>query len=736
MNDGGAGGGRHRERVAQRQAELRRGDLEHVARPGRQLRGKAERGGAEHVHMQIARAPERGVFEMVVLEICDRVRHVLLARQERLVEDHRIAAQDARAALDMRGQRAEPQLRAEARRAEFRMGEEQIVDPFRHMIGELVGEAEAEAVRHAVGADHIETGDLRLLAAVEGEGGRGQRVARRHGLGPGALVEPFGLHPDAARGGLAALEPHAEHLHRVGELLGGAGVHRVARRRRAEMRQAGAAQIHPRGLGVAHRHVDRPGGEQRRQVHRLAARGQQIGKARPGRDRRLGKRVGRVQPGQQPRLRALADDHTAGFQLAQEGHGSALLSLVVDVEDHRGEQHQALDHLLVVDADAHDRHAVVHHPHDEGADDRADHLAGAARGRGAADEHRRDHVKLEPVAALRRRGVQPRGKDQPGQRGKKAHVDEGEEGQPLGLDPRELGRLGVAAERVDPPADHRVLGDKGVDQCQHCHRDQHVGQAAEGGELVAQEQQRADDDEGAQPEHVRGLAHRAITGLARAPLQPGPDDRHRGDDAERHAQQVQVALAEQRARGIGQAGREDVGDEARRQHLERHRERPDRLPVQQPQRGAAEHQHPGQRDDEGRDLPIGDPIALRRADHHAEHQRDHDRDRHRQVVFDDQHCREGTDEAHHRAHRQVDVARDDDDQHPERHDDDVAVLQEQVGDVDRAHQRARGHDLEEQHDRDQGDQQAVIAHVRFQIGLQRAAVRDGPGGLHRHFLTP
>ena len=142
-----------------------------------------------------------------------------------------------------------------------------------------------------------------------------------------------------------------------------------------------------------------------------------------------------------------------GFLLESHVPTSTLLLLVVDVEDHRGEQHQALDDLLLVDADAHDRHAVVHHAHDEGADHRADDLADAAGHRGAADENRGDHIQFEGHAGLGRRGVEPRGEDQSGQRRQHAHVDEGQEGQPFGLDARQFGRLLVAAERIDAPPD-------------------------------------------------------------------------------------------------------------------------------------------------------------------------------------------------------------------------------------------------------------------------------------------
>ena len=80
------------------------------------------------------------------------------------------------------------------------------------------------------------------------------------------------------------------------------------------------------------------------------------------------------------------------------------------------------------------------------------------------------------------------------------------------------------------------------------------------------------------------------------------------------------------------------------------------------------------------------------------------------------HRRHRADEAGDRADRQVDVARHDDQQHAQRHDDDVAVLQDQVGHVDRLEQRAVGGELEEHHDGQQRQQQRIVA----DIGLDEA----------------
>src|SRR5205807_8763519 len=58
--------------------------------------------------------------------------------------------------------------------------------------------------------------------------------------------------------------------------------------------------------------------------------------------------------------------------------------------------------------------------------DRAADPSDTAIGGGATDEAGRDDVELEAQPRLRRRGVEPRGEDQAGQRRQHAHVDEGD----------------------------------------------------------------------------------------------------------------------------------------------------------------------------------------------------------------------------------------------------------------------------------------------------------------------
>src|SRR5579859_1212478 len=80
--------------VAQRKDEGIRFDFEDVAclrlHPG----AEGKRGGAEEMDMDIARAAEAGIFEMMRLQVGDGVAHIVFAGKEGLVEDALIAAAD------------------------------------------------------------------------------------------------------------------------------------------------------------------------------------------------------------------------------------------------------------------------------------------------------------------------------------------------------------------------------------------------------------------------------------------------------------------------------------------------------------------------------------------------------------------------------------------------------------------------------------------------------------------
>src|SRR3712207_6584063 len=104
--------------------------------------------------------------------------------------------------------------------------------------------------------------------------------------------------------------------------------------------------------------------------------------------------------------------------------GRAGAPLVVDVEGHGQQQHQALDHRLDGLVDTHELHAVAHDGHDQTADHGTDHGAHTAGDGRAADEGRGDRVELEHVARAGLGAVGPRREDDAGDRGQEAHVDE------------------------------------------------------------------------------------------------------------------------------------------------------------------------------------------------------------------------------------------------------------------------------------------------------------------------
>src|SRR3990167_6837652 len=109
------------QRIDQRQAEFGRADLEHIARLGFHTGCERERPRAVAMHVHIARPAELAVFEMMPLEIVDRVGHVGFAGEKWLLEDDLLAAPDPRRPANILRQRAKQDLRPEGTWPELRM---------------------------------------------------------------------------------------------------------------------------------------------------------------------------------------------------------------------------------------------------------------------------------------------------------------------------------------------------------------------------------------------------------------------------------------------------------------------------------------------------------------------------------------------------------------------------------------------------------------------------------------
>ncbi|MNL06275.1 hypothetical protein D3C87_1269080 [compost metagenome] len=158
----------------------------------------------------------------------------------------------------------------------------------------------------------------------------------------------------------------------------------------------------------------------------------------------------------------------------------------------------------------------------------------------------------------------------------------------------------------------------------------------------------------------------------------------------------------------------DIGNETRTDRRECRRKRPDRLSLGDRDGRATKDQHAGQGDNERRHAPNRHPVTLRCTNQRTCRQADHRYGEEVQSILNHQHGGQRADHADHRTDREVDVAADDHHQHAQRHDHDVAVLQQQVGQVEWLHQRPAGGHLEEHHDDDQRGQKTVFTRAALE----------------------
>ena len=81
-------------RIAQRNTEIGNLYFEHISFFGLDAIGKGKCRRSEHVDMNVTRLPKKIVFEVMVFEIGEGVRHVVFARQEFFLEYDGVATSD------------------------------------------------------------------------------------------------------------------------------------------------------------------------------------------------------------------------------------------------------------------------------------------------------------------------------------------------------------------------------------------------------------------------------------------------------------------------------------------------------------------------------------------------------------------------------------------------------------------------------------------------------------------
>ena len=369
----------------------------------------------------------------------------------------------------------------------------------------------------------------------------------------------------------------------------------------------------------------------------------------------------------------------------------------------------------------------------ERAVDRAD----AAGERGAADNRRRDHVKLVELAEHVGRGVEARRIDAGGDPRQRAHQRKDENCDLLGVDAGKLGGFRVAADGVDIAAKPGAPGEEGHDEAGD-ERDQHRNRVSGGNEQSAFR-------------HGDIVVGRVF---CRHPLRPGigVDDRGRAEDEEAADNRDDIfgphrPLREteprpplpSRVQAEHDACAADRGQRPTRPRSDRavrasaHQreavvERGDGLTRRHPPGGAAPEQLRAQSDNEGWNAEIGDQGSVEGPDRRADRQGDDDGDdpdrrivepeidRQDADLGDANDCR---DEAHDRSDREIDVAHDDDEHHPRRHDRDRRRLDAQIPQVARRQEHAlatRDQRIEVKPDPDQRQRADHAEHASVDLG--------------------
>src|SRR5579864_6658659 len=106
------------------------------------------------------------------------------------------------------------------------------------MIRELIASCHPYAIWRSVRGNHVDAGNLGLLAAIFGIAGNIERLPVPSQHRARSLVEPLRRSPDRSRRRTPSILSPVEHFHAVGHIVAVGGMHRLAIPRTAEMSEA------------------------------------------------------------------------------------------------------------------------------------------------------------------------------------------------------------------------------------------------------------------------------------------------------------------------------------------------------------------------------------------------------------------------------------------------------------------------------------------------------------------
>src|SRR6185437_680173 len=172
-------------------AEVLKRDLHHVTILQCDTRAKAEGIGTKEVDVGVSGTAVSLVFEMMMLEITHRVRHLLLTASNRVRPKLCAVALDPDSSRHTMEVWVDHKLRPHRAVAQLGMGEIEIILLFENMIGELIGHSHPDAARPSISVNHVHTSDFWFFAAIASEIRHYQRFSMGPNDGSRPLVKPF-----------------------------------------------------------------------------------------------------------------------------------------------------------------------------------------------------------------------------------------------------------------------------------------------------------------------------------------------------------------------------------------------------------------------------------------------------------------------------------------------------------------------------------------------------------------